>query len=229
MRPDHKILLEVAGHDLRSPLNGILATAQFLLDDAAPSLSEEHIKLLQSIVSSSQKMFASIDDFLELCALESGNATLDQKPTDIGALIERNLAMSPLPADRKELRVDLARGESLPLIEVDSARMSRVFGKLLKNMIEGCGSGSNIVVSVRVANGNVVISLRAAGANDSSDESRPIHQELNGKNESIEATTLAFRLSKRILERHGGTIRADYSDEGCTYTLMLPTSVAPER
>lgn len=226
--PDSKLLTEVVAHDLRSPLNGILAAAQYLLDDAAHLLTEEHVKLLRSIELSSHKLFASIDDLLELSALEPGSASLNLKPTDIRALIESMLAMSPLPQERKEFRIDLGTAQKLPLIAVDAARISRVLDKLFKGSIEWCGSEGNLEVRLRMEDEKLVIWLRAEGATDWPGESRPIPDELSGMSQSAETGRLGFLVAERIVESHGGTIRADHSESGCAYTVTIPISRGSE-
>ena len=76
-------LLELAAHDLRNPISGILAAGQYLLEDAGAVLDEQHLAMLQSIDSSSRTMLRLIDDVIELANLESGELRLEIRATEI--------------------------------------------------------------------------------------------------------------------------------------------------
>ena len=94
--------LEIATHDLRNPVSGILAATQFLIEDASPILQAHHITLLRSIESSSQFMLRLLQDLSEIPALESSRLQFDFYLTDVGALVENAvLANRPLAASKR--------------------------------------------------------------------------------------------------------------------------------
>ena len=65
--------LRAVAHDLRNPIAGTLAGIQYLLEDAAGSLEEEHSDLLRSIESSSRMALQLIDDMLEISTGQSSD------------------------------------------------------------------------------------------------------------------------------------------------------------
>src|SRR5437868_2049315 len=120
-------LLEVAAHDLRNPISGILAAGQYLVDDAGSVLDEHHLALLESIDSSGRSMLRLIDDVIELSHIESGTLRLDIQATDIQPLLHRALLSTQPAADRKKVKLDVVAGTNgpLPALDIDPARVFR--------------------------------------------------------------------------------------------------------
>ena len=127
-------LLEVAAHDLRNPISGILAAGQYLLDDAGYLLDEQHLALLQSIEASSRSMLRLIDDVIELSQIESGKLRLDIQSTDILPLMNRALLQNQAAAERKKVQLDVEAngGALLPPIDVDPVRIFHAIDSLVK-------------------------------------------------------------------------------------------------
>ena len=73
-----RVLLELAAHDLRNPLSGVLTATQLLIEEASPVLSPDQRLLLRSIESSTQFMLRLVEDMVELPQLKDGNRKLDR-------------------------------------------------------------------------------------------------------------------------------------------------------
>jgi signal transduction histidine kinase len=224
---DQSQLLEIAAHDLRNPISGILAASQYLLEDAARLLEEQHVAMLQSIESSSRLMLRLIDDIMEIPALESGAVTLDLKPADISALIERNLLVNRFLADRKEVHLEVKVDGSVPQIEVDPVKMNQVINSLLTNAIKSARQGGKIDVRAGVRGHHAVISICAEGPAISADDLQSLFnptQKRRHKRALREAVTaLALANVKRIVEGHGGVMRVHTDPlKGSIFTIKLP-------
>src|SRR5258708_9289773 len=108
-------LLEIAAHDLRNPISGILAAGQYLLEDASPLLDEQHLAMLQSIDSSSRSMLRLIDDVIELANIESGELRLDIKATEIQPLMHQAVSASHAVANRERVPLVVGADGNAPL------------------------------------------------------------------------------------------------------------------
>ena len=159
-------LLEVAAHDLRNPISGILAAGQYLVDDAGSVLDEHHLALLESIDSSGRSMLRLIDDVIELSHIESGTLRLDIQATDIQPLLHRALLSSQPAADRKKIKLDVLTGTNgpLPALDIDPARIFRALDSLVTNTIKLTRAGSRIEVIIGARAGKATISLRTDGS-----------------------------------------------------------------
>ena len=67
--------LGIAAHDLRTPLVLIMTYSDFLKDEAAEVLGEEHQEFLATIQSSSEFMLGLVNDLLDITQIEAGQLT----------------------------------------------------------------------------------------------------------------------------------------------------------
>ena len=158
-------LLEVAAHDLRNPISGILAAGQYLLDDAGYLLDEQHLALLQSIEASSRSMLRLIDDVIELSQIESGKLRLDVQTTDIQPLMNRALLQNQAAAERKKVQLDVEAngGALLPPIDIDPVRIFHAIDSLVSHTIKLARAGSKIEIGIGARAGKATISLSTDG------------------------------------------------------------------
>jgi K+-sensing histidine kinase KdpD len=226
---DWGALLAAISHELRNPLNGILAASNYLLEDAAGLLNPEHIALLRSVESSCQAMFKVIDDLTVASAIESGELRLALTPTDILELIKMNLSLNRLSAARKEIRIDLLPDVNLPPITLDPVHISRVVHNLLAKCIRSSSPGGRIAVHVGSDGQQAIISVHSEKSFLSADETHFLSNPHQGVawSKIRPSDIIAFRMIDKIIECHAGALRVDCeAGKGLTFTLALPISVA---
>jgi signal transduction histidine kinase/streptogramin lyase len=73
------------GHEVRTPLNGILGMAQ-LINDSKPSAEQR--ELLESIQNCGEHLLQLFDGILQFSELEGGHCKVEHHPVDLGILIE---------------------------------------------------------------------------------------------------------------------------------------------
>ena len=228
--PEVSFLMKMA-HDLRNPLAGALAASQYLLEDAAGSLEEEHSELLRSIESSSRMALQLIDDMLEISSTaQPSDLRLDLQPTDILSLIDQNLRLNRLLGARKGTRLDVMTDGPVPAICADLPRMNRVIGDLLRNAIELSPPAGQIEIRVGTQGERVMISVRDEGAGFTADELEATLDPFHKQRTHRRSTGLGLRLAimKRTVEAHGGQVLVESKvGHGSTFTILLPISVQP--
>jgi len=222
-------LLAATAHELRNPVNGILAASQYLLEDAAHWMTPEHVTLLRSVESSSRVMFRVIDDLIDAPAIESGELKLVLAPTDILELIRKSLPLNRLSAARKEIRMDLSSAGDIPLISLDSITISRVVDILLTKCIESSRPGGRIEIHVGIERQQAIISVKSEKSLLSADElrfrSNAYQGGMYGLPKLKPSEIIAFRMVNKIVERHGGVFRVESdAGKGLTFILALPIS-----
>jgi signal transduction histidine kinase len=210
-------LLEVAAHDLRNPVSGIMSASEYLLEDASASLGDEHLAVLRSIESSSRQMLAVIDDISEIAALESGSFHPDAHPKDIVRMIQGIVAQNRSAADRKELRIELLADGGVPPIEMDSDRVYRAVSRLVSMSISSAPEGAGLGIRVAMAKEHVVVTVWT-------DDKALLHSA--GERRMRDAgVTLSTLLIELVVKAHGGTIEGgSESGNGQAFKLTLPLS-----
>ena len=226
-------LLEVAAHDLRNPISGILAAGQYLLDDAGYLLDEQHLALLQSIEASSRSMLRLIDDVIELSQIESGKLRLDIQCTDIQPLMNRALLQNQAAADRKKVQLDVEAngGALLPPIDIDPVRIFHAIDSLVSHTIKLARAGSKIEIGIGARAGKATISLGTDGCGMSAAALRSLFNPFRKGRSTMPGvqggTALAFAKVKRIIEAHGGVMGVQ-TGNGKEWTIKV-TLPLPQR
>lgn len=221
--------LALATHDLRNPIAGILAASLFLLDEVSGLLDEEHARLLESIESSSRLLLRLIDGLLDVSKIEAGISALSCQPTDLRVLIERNLVMNRLLANRRGIRIILAAEASVPVVG-DATRLSEVIDNLVANAIKFSPTGGTIEVRVGLEGKMIVMSVRDEGEGIPEDEVESMFKPFQKKRRAARATAehgsgLGLAIARGIVQGHGGRIEVEsHPGSGSTFTVFLPIS-----
>jgi signal transduction histidine kinase len=226
-------ILGMVAHDLRNPLSGILNATEYVLDDAASSLGENDVKLLQAIESTSRFLLRLIDDIVQISTIESGKLHLDRKPTDILSLIEQVLSLNRPMAERKQINIDLIAHSGLPAISVDSTKMYRVIDNLLTNAIKFSSPGDIVKVRLHTLGESINISVQDQGPGIPAHELKTVfkvfRQGRSANVAKVAGAGLGLAIAKRIVEAHGGKLLLESEvGKGSTLTVVLPAHAARE-
>ena len=143
--------LGMASHDMRSPLNSILAYSEFLVESAAPRLTVEEMEYLELIISLSNLMRGVVDDLLDIAAIESGKLHLDLRPTDLAAIFARTAAVFRPLAAKKQIHLVLEVISPPPRLLLDGHKIEQVLNNLLSNAIKFSRPAGRIVIDTAFA------------------------------------------------------------------------------
>ncbi|HWL42528.1 MAG TPA: ATP-binding protein [Ilumatobacter sp.] len=213
-------------HDLRTPLTGVLGSAELLLLDHDTVLSESGHRHLDRLLESTRRMNELIDDLLDL-----SRATRDEmrrEPVDLSLLAHAVIAR--LRESSPHRCVEVVIDDQL-VADGDPRLLRIVLENLLGNAWKYTANAPDPRIEFRSAGGvtSPAFSVRDNGAGfDAADAARIFSpfQRLHDATE-FPGTGIGLATVQRIVTRHGGRIVADgRSGQGATFTFTLGT--APE-
>jgi len=218
--------LGMAAHDLRSPLSAILSYSEFLINEAAPSLTEEHARFLEIIHSSSTFMLTLINDLLDVAVIESGKLHLELKPTDLSALITRVVENFRVLAMKKSMHIELVT-IPLPLLLLDAVKIEQVINNLLGNALKFSPNASTITVSIERHPTEIHLLVHDEGPDipvEDLDKLFHLFQQTTVRVPSGEKSSgLGLAIARRIIRGHGGRIWVKSTGEhGKSFIFALP-------
>jgi signal transduction histidine kinase len=219
--------LGMAAHDLRSPLAIILTYSEFLLDEADEALSEEHLEFLARIQSSTEFMLKLVNDLLDISTIEAGKLQLACQPTNLIALVERNVALNSILAAKKQMQLSCHYDEDLPEVMVDAARIEQVLNNLIANAIKYSYPHSTVEIGVARHENQAVISIKDEGQGIPADEIEKLF-ELFGKitvrsTNGEKSSGLGLAIARKIVQEHHGDIWVESQEgSGSTFYFSLP-------
>ncbi|HUP97153.1 MAG TPA: GAF domain-containing sensor histidine kinase [Usitatibacter sp.] len=221
--------LAMLAHELRNPLAPVRNAIDLL--KSKPSLRPEAQWITDVLDRQVRQMSRLVDDLLEVSRFTSGKIELRKEPMILGEAI-----MSAVEAARPA--IDQARhflevqipAEPIEL-EADAVRISQVVANLLNNAARYSAPGARITLAVSLEPDTVVIVVRDTGDGIAAENLEQIF-ELFVQGESRRdrkhgGLGLGLTLVRRLVEQHGGTVRASSEGpgKGSEFVVRLPKSL----
>nr|MCU0493533.1 sensor histidine kinase [Chloroflexaceae bacterium] len=156
--------------------------------------------------------------------LEAGQP-LQRRPTNLAAVAEETVLSLLEKADVRQITLNLNAAPALPRPPLDRDAWKQVFLYLLDNGIKYGRVGGNVTVGLSQEAGALQISVADDGPGIPADEVPHLFSEFfRGENQrQSSGSGLGLAIVRRIVERHGGTIRCESTPGvGTTFTINLP-------
>ncbi len=208
-------------HDLRAPLRIINGYSEILKKDYGNKLDAEADRLINVIVTNTQRMGKLIDEILNLARL--GRKELAKQSTDMNSLV-RTVIAEQLAVFGKPVQFDVA---NLPGAICDNTLIRQVWSNLLSNAIKYSGKQEHqsVIISSSKKDDYVVYSVQDNGVGFDmaySEKLFGVFQRLHKQSE-FEGTGVGLALVERIVTKHGGKIWAESEEgKGATFYFSLP-------
>jgi two-component system sensor histidine kinase KdpD len=209
-------ILSSLSHELKSPIASLRAGLTALLAPQA-GLQPEQQELLVDLDRQATRLDRLVGDMLALSRLEAG-LELDKEPHGFAELV--GTALYQLRSDLKGHEVAVKLADDLPPVEVDELQVGRVLTNLVENALEWAPATGALAIGA-VARDSV---LEAWVENDGP-AIAPV--DLDRIFETFwtrraRGSGLGLAICKRVVEAHGGTIRAENMRRGPRFTFTLP-------
>lgn len=219
-------LLANISHELRTPLSSIKGFATMLLDYETQLTSQEKHEYLETIDKNTDRLVELIDQLLEMSRLGLGILPIYKTITDISDLCWEVIEEVRIRAPHHQFTITLPSG--LPLINVDERRIRQVLDNILSNSIKYSDKGTEINLTVRQDNTELLFSITDQGTGIPKDELTRVFQRMfhiqNEKKTGVPGAGLGLSICKGLVEAHGGRIWIE-SEKGkgtkCFFTLPL--------
>lgn len=135
---DKAMFLAVMSHEVRSPMNAVLAAVELL--QYSP-IDNRQRKFIDLVVNAANKILGLVDEVLDLCKIEAKKLQLAPVPVDIESLVQRVLNNNRLAAEQKGLTLMLASVAPIPTLLLDDLRVEQAFHNLVSSAIQATTGG----------------------------------------------------------------------------------------
>ena len=234
-------MLATLSREIRSHLNGIIGSADLMVDQSLKPQQREHLATLRA---SAESLHQSLNDVLDYSSIETGQIQIAVKAFELrDPLVEIVESLTPL-ALLKKLELVLIVAPDVPSGVVgDAVRVRQIVFNLMSNAVKFTARG-RVVLRVELSQGSVATS--ANGATwlhfSVSDTGVGIPENQQSKIFDRDATDdvasarkfggsgLELTISKRLVELMGGQIGARSLPEGGSeFWAVLPLPIAKEQ
>jgi signal transduction histidine kinase len=224
-----KEFINIAAHELRTPVQPILGMAELLElgFEGGQSKTEITRDEIDIILRNAKRLERLSSDVLETARIESQSLRLNKQLFSLHEVIFTSIRDTKNQIGDQDISIQYDPKDIV--VYADKGRISEVVSNILNNAIKFTHNGS-ITVSVEVQSNDsgseVIVLIRDEGTGID----REIASRLFSKfvTKSDRGTGLGLYISKSIIEAHGGKIwaRNNEDERGATFGFSLPLNQA---
>ena len=230
--------LQRMSHDIRTPINGICGMVD-MADHYADDM-EKQIEYREKVKSASHLLLEMLNDVLDMSKLESDEVMLEEIPFNLSGICEEVLVVVEQMAIEQNIRIMWEENEIIHRNCIGSpAHVKRILMNILSNAVKYNKENGSIYISCReliseqqdMTTIEFVCRDTGIGMTDESQKHifEPFAQEHTGSRTKFAGTGLGMPITKKLVEKMGGTITFE-SEEGVgtKFVVLIPFKIDME-
>ncbi|MCI6257167.1 sensor histidine kinase [Pseudoflavonifractor sp. HCP28S3_F10] len=217
-------LVSFLAHDLKTPLTSVVGYLTLLNDD--PGLTpEQRAKFTGIALEKAQRLQELLGEFFDITRMDLGAAPEAMVPIQLSVLLEQ-LADEFYPIFSERGLTCQVEIEHHLVVLGDPDKLVRVFDNVLRNAVNYSADGGTVRIAALRSGGRVEIVVSNEGLEIPEGELSNIFEKFYRLDAARSTRTggagLGLAIAKEIVERHGGTIRAESNGRFTSFIISLP-------
>lgn len=219
--------ITMVSHELKAPLVAVQQYFEVILGGMAGEVTPEQKEIITRISKRINGLLTLINDWLNMSRIEAGKLIERFESIDLAPILRKAVeSVKPL-AEEKNIDLEIAFSDGLPMIRGDEETLEEVFTNLLVNGIQYNRTDGVVKIEVEEENTYLIVKVSDTGIGISKEDLPFIFDEFyrvkNKETEEITGTGLGLSLVKRIVEAHSGYIKVSSElGKGTTFSIYLP-------
>jgi two-component system, OmpR family, phosphate regulon sensor histidine kinase PhoR len=220
--------VSMVSHEIRSPLNSVLAQMKIILDGLAGEVTKRQQEILGRASEKVKSLVSLSSELLDLARIESGLISQEKEQLNLADILEDQVAFHGAKAQDKQVALTLTPlPPNLAPVIVDRRNMEVVFSNLISNAISYTPAGGTVTVAAAMESGYLRTSVSDNGIGMAPEDLGHIFNRFyrikNDKTRFIIGTGLGLAIVKSIVEAHNGFIRVESEpDRGSAFHVYIP-------
>ncbi|RTK93366.1 MAG: HAMP domain-containing histidine kinase [Rickettsiales bacterium] len=220
--------LAFTAHEIRSPLGFILTGSEMMIKELFGKLSADYIKYAEGIHENSKVILDFITDILDENQIIEGKFKIINATHKIDSIIDEAIQVTLARFNKRNVPITIELEKNIPLLICDKRRLIQVLSNLISNSIKYSEDNTNIIISAKIVNGEMKISVKDHGFGMKESE---IPQALDAYGTlhdhsdyySIESYGLGLAIVKMLLEAHDAELNiSSIKNKGTVVQMTFP-------
>lgn len=220
--------IDVVSHELRTPLTVMRGYIDLVESEYSSKLDPKFSSRLKIIKTNTDKLYALVENMLDVSRLEKGSLQIHLEPLRIDAILEEIIQTRVHDAEEKKQSLTLEVEGRLPLIMADRRRIKDVFNSLVDNAVKYTQDGGRIQVSSRDEGRMIHVWVKDNGVGIPLENLGKIFDRFhivasNSLSHQVNRLGLGLPIAKGIVEAHGGRVWVESQvGKGSVFHVDLP-------
>jgi signal transduction histidine kinase len=220
--------VNIASHELRSPLTIIKSYLWMLANNKAGTLNDKQSVYLTKAIKGTERMLLLVNDYLNVARIEQGRITLNIELTDYVQLVDEIYDEFKIKADEKKLSIKIENEPNLLKVYADKIRLREVMVNLVSNAVKYTQSGG-VVVKAYNFDKYVRVDVMDTGRGIKDEDIKKLFSKFGRLENTLSnvaeegGTGLGLYITKSLVEKMGGTVGVESSGlgKGSTFWFTL--------
>ena len=219
--------VNIASHQLRTPLTGIKWAINLMNSDKSEKLTKEQSERIQIIKENNQRMINLVNDLLNLSRIEQGKLGLTSEKVSLDEITKKIIKEHSLIAKASNTELSLDLEPNLPLILINSQGMELVLNNLIDNAIRYTKKKGLVKIKLSKKNSKVRCEIADNGVGIPKRDQNKIFQKFfrsqNIMKYQTEGTGLGLFIAKAVIKNIKGKIGfSSKINKGTTFWFEIP-------
>lgn len=217
-------------HELRSPMTSMQGFLEGMLDGTIPPA--EHGRYMQIVLDETRRLSKLVGTLLNLSRMENSETQLAYSDFDIHEAIRRVIIGNMSQLDEKNMEVSLSFEDDPMYVHADAEQIEQVLINLISNAVKYTPEGGHIAVETVQDKTCTRVTVRDDGPGVKPEDAPYIFDRFYKADKSHTVgmgTGLGLAISKRIMEKHGQTIRLLPDTQGAAFEITLENGHTEEK
>ena len=220
-------------HEMKTPLAGIKAYVELLLDGEADDKKSEE-EFLNVINSQANRLQRLVDNLLNLARIEAGVVAVSKQSRSLNELLEEACQVIQPAADAKSIHLLIDLSPLYLSVLADRDMLLQAAINLLSNAVKYTAAGGQVTLRSRMDDAYITFEVEDTGVGLGPEDCQKVFEKfyrVQKDKDMASGTGLGLPLAKHIVEDvHGGrlTVRSKLG-QGSTFAVSLPSAAQLQR
>jgi CheY-like chemotaxis protein/anti-sigma regulatory factor (Ser/Thr protein kinase) len=204
-----------------------------LLRQAHGTLTPKQLEHQEAIFRGAQRLNDLINDLLDVSRLEAGRIELMPRALDLRHIVEQVGTVVTAAAQARRIHIRTVLAADLPSVQADPSRLQQILVNLVGNAVKFSTPGGEVRILAGRQREQLWVAVEDDGVGIAKDELGriwdPFYQVEAPMRRRHGGSGLGLAIVRRLVELHGGIVRAESEGEGrgSRFTFTLPVATTP--